>query len=495
MTTQTTNLLSILPTDPGNPINIVLTKTSESRHLESAILDSPRPVNVEMATSSSRVMTPQKRARDRTDEDRITSMFDTSEENNSPELIPQKKFAKRPATPWELNKQTREKGLNLHKTGENQPTETQTNIAPRQLSYAQTAKAADTLIADAVRQPKQLTSSVNTRVKRDNAVDIKLKQGIEYKELIEIIKSLPNKKSIIGLAQGPSGWTEVRATSREEAIKICKTLDSNNKIEKAKLYETETTRVSLAWCRFDTTNICIKNEIEKYTPTRSNIFKVTLQELPWIQTGKRYVYVDTEKLQSHPMPSYIKVNNNTLLVNYQGQIKTCKRCEKEGHFWKECPLNPPRTNMKAPLPTATTVMENDEAGVVKETTLQIEETDNETAAVKPPSFAAPKPKRNRKKQRKTKTPRQTVEVSPEKKSADANKDLEAAAVLFPITPKRTLRTTDASPILPAPTPQNTPQKTAMVVVTRATQRELEASLSDIMNEARHETTQTTNELT
>ena len=55
-----------------------------------------------------------------------------------------------------------------------------------------------------------------------------------------------------------------------------------------------------------------------------------------IQTGTRVFKLEREKLEEHPIPSYLYFGKYKFCVRYQGQKNTCGYCAEDDHVERDC---------------------------------------------------------------------------------------------------------------------------------------------------------------
>ncbi|XP_078495322.1 uncharacterized protein LOC144750140 [Ciona intestinalis] len=128
---------------------------------------------------------------------------------------------------------------------------------------------------------------------------------------------------------------DITCTSRTTALELVDLLQKKTGVQ-AMLYHTAQTWVKVGRVPSPLENQDIMEVLQQFAKPHST--KVDYQRYKnGVKTGVRAYQLNTTDLQSHQIPSYIRVKGCLLWVSYPGQPKTCRGCGEVRHLFSECP--------------------------------------------------------------------------------------------------------------------------------------------------------------
>ena len=158
---------------------------------------------------------------------------------------------------------------------------------------------------------------------KDNEVICRFKEPLLREQIYkEIAKTKWPLTRIIGMVLRPGGLVDFTLKTKDLALSFAKALNELDSIRSATAHADTVVEVLVDFIPPGFPTDSVKNYLEQHhgellgTPIR-------ITDRFNIQTGTRVFKLEREKLQEHPIPSYLYFGKYQFRVRYQGQKNTC----------------------------------------------------------------------------------------------------------------------------------------------------------------------------
>ena len=151
----------------------------------------------------------------------------------------------------------------------------------------------------------------------------------------EITKTKWPLTRIVGMVLRPGGIVDFTMKSKEMALNFAKALNELDSVRNAIAHTDTVVEVRIDFIPPGFPTDPIKTYLEQNhgelleTPIR-------ITDRFNIQTGTRVFKLEREKLEEHPIPSYLFFGKCKFRVRYQGQKTTCGYCAEDDHIERDC---------------------------------------------------------------------------------------------------------------------------------------------------------------